>query len=132
MHSVIWEGGIAIVDDEKVIIELYNIIFRMKGIPVTFIAYDGEEAVRKFRESSPRPQVMIMDYRMPIMDGVEAARTILSLEPDTKIIFVSADTGAREEAMKAGAAAFLEKPAGLKEIIDQVEKVMSQKSTIVK
>ncbi|CAJ37575.1 predicted response regulator [Methanocella arvoryzae MRE50] len=104
----------------------------MKGIPVTFIAYDGEEAVRKFRESSPRPQVMIMDYRMPIMDGVEAARTILSLEPDTKIIFVSADTGAREEAMKAGAAAFLEKPAGLKEIIDQVEKVMSQKSTIVK
>ena len=132
MHKGIRESGIAIVDDERVIIEFYNIIFGMKGIPVAFTAYDGEDAVKKFRESAPRPQVMLMDYRMPIMDGVEAARIIMSLEPDTKIIFVSADSGAREEAMNVGAAAFLEKPVGLKEIIDQVEKVVSQKSTIVK
>ncbi|WP_424359646.1 response regulator [Methanocella sp. MCL-LM] len=126
MQKVKWDSGIAIVDDERVIIEFYRKVFEMMGIPVAFIAYDGEDAVKKFQECSPRPQVMLMDYRMPIMDGLEAAKMIRSIEPDMKIIFVTADSGAREEAMKVGAAAFLEKPVGLKDIVTQVEKVVKK------
>lgn len=132
MQKVKWDSGIAIVDDERVIIEFYRKVFEMMGVPVAFIAYDGEDAVKKFRECCPRPQVMLMDYRMPIMDGLEAAKMIRKIDPDMKIIFVTADSGAREEAMNAGAAAFLEKPVGLKEIVVQVEKVVSKEPAIAK
>ncbi len=125
MQNVTRECGIAIVDDERVIVEFYRKIFDMKHIPVVFVAYDGHEAVQKFKESPVKPQVMIMDFRMPTMDGIEAAKSILSMEPETKIIFVTADPGAKGEAMKLGAAGFIEKPVGLKEIMAQVELVMN-------
>ena len=132
MQNVKWDSGIAIVDDERVIIEFYRKVFEMMGIPVAFIAYDGEEAVKKFQECSSRPQVMLMDYRMPIMDGLEAAKMIKGIDPDIKIIFVTADSGAREEAMNIGASAFLEKPVGLKDIVTQVEKVVNKERAIAK
>lgn len=126
MENVKWDSGIAIVDDERVIVEFYRKIFEMMSIPVTFVAYDGEDAVKKFRECGSRPQIMLMDYRMPIMDGLEAAKIIMKTAPDVKIIFITADSGAREEAMKIGAAAFLEKPVCLKDIVSQVERVANK------
>lgn len=131
MQNEACDSGIAIVDDERVIVEFYRKIFDMKRIPVVFVAYDGHEAVRKFQNSPVKPQVMIMDFRMPTMDGIEAAKSIMSMEPKTKIIFVTADPGARAEAMNLGAAGFIEKPVGLKEIMAQVELVMSGQHSAV-
>jgi two-component system chemotaxis response regulator CheY len=126
MQNGVCGSGIAIVDDERVIVEFYRKIFDMKQIPVVFVAYDGNEAVKKFQESPVKPQVIIMDFRMPTMDGIEAAKSIMNMEPKTKIIFVTADPGSKTEAMKLGAAGFIEKPVGLKEIMAQVELVLNE------
>ena len=111
-------------DDETAIVDMYTKILRASKIPIAFVAYDGEDAVRKFIDSNPRPQIVIMDYRMPAMSGLEASKRIWQIEPSTKIIFISADTGVREEALSAGATAFIQKPASLKDIIIEVKCVI--------
>lgn len=52
------------------------------------MAYNGREAVELFKAAAKRPDVIIMDHRMPIARGVEAARHILALYPGVKIIFL--------------------------------------------
>lgn len=113
----------AIVDDEQTLVEVYRKIFETRGIHIFFVAYDGEEAVRLFEEQNPRPRVVLMDYRMPGVNGVEATRRILSMDAEVKVVFISADEGIREEAIRAGAVAFVQKPATLKEIIETIERI---------
>ena len=112
-------------DDEAAIVDMYSKILTASKIPIAFVAYDGEDAIRKFEDSNPKPQIVIMDYRMPAMNGLEASKRIWKIEPETKIIFISADTGVRDEALKAGAAAFIQKPASLKEIVLEVKCVIN-------
>jgi len=120
-----YNGGIAIVDDERSIVDIYRKILIAKNIPIAFIAYDGREAVDKFTSSMPRPKVILMDFRMPSMNGLEASEMIWQIEPTTSIIIVSADSGVKEEVMKAGAAGFIQKPASLREIVQEVECVIN-------
>ncbi len=115
--------GIAIVDDERSLVEVYRQIFATRGIPVFFVAYDGEEAVRLFGEHNPRPRVVLMDYRMPGVNGVEATKRLLRMDAGVKVIFISADDSVREEAIKAGAVAFILKPATMGEILQMVESI---------
>jgi two-component system chemotaxis response regulator CheY len=114
---------VAIVDDERSLVEVYQKILEMKGIPVCFVAYDGDEAVKLFKKHNPRPCVVLMDYRMPMVNGVEATKQILKMDSETKVIFISADERVRSEAIKAGAVMFVQKPASMKEIIAAVEGV---------
>lgn len=116
--------GIAIVEDEREIVNIYQIAFARRKLPVCFVAYDGREAVKMFRSASPRPGIILMDHRLPGMTGVEAAKKILDLAPDTKIIFLSADANVKQEALKAGALTFLKKPATLKEVNSAIDNAM--------
>lgn len=113
-------------DDEAAIVDMYSKVLMMSNIPIAFVAYDGHEAVSKFDCSNPKPQVIIMDYRMPSMNGLEASKIIWKMEPCTKIIFISADSGVKEEAIKAGAAGFIQKPASLRQIVVEVKCVISK------
>ena len=120
----------AIVDDEKDLIVVYQKALAKKGIPVCFVANDGLEAVRKFTGCDSKPSVVIMDYRLPIMNGIEATREMLKLEPETKIIFVSGDISAKEDALKAGAFHFLKKPTSIREITNLVTQAMSSDKSV--
>ena len=125
MQNRVCDGGIAIVDDERSIVDIYSKILISKKIPIAFVAYDGEEAVDKFMSCMHRPKVVLMDFRMPLMNGIEASKRIWKIEPSTRIIFISADSGVKEEAIKAGAAGFIQKPASLREIVVEVECVIN-------
>jgi two-component system chemotaxis response regulator CheY len=115
--------GIAIVDDEQSLVEVYRRIFEIRGIPVFFVAYDGEEAVRLFEEHNPRPRVVLMDYRMPGVNGIQAMKRIRKMDSEVKVVFISADERVREEAIREGAVAFVQKPASMKEILETVESI---------
>ena len=128
MAAACGRGSVAIVDDEQSLVEVYQRIFAMSGIDVCFVAYDGLEAVRKFETHNPRPTIVLMDYRMPGTDGVEATKQILSMDSRVKIIFISADENVREEAILAGACMFVQKPASVKEILSAVEDVAARHS----
>jgi len=113
-------AGVAIVDDDAGLVRTYEMIFRKKRMPVAFVAYDGRSALDQFRNASARPGVIIVDHRMPLMDGLELTREIKRLEPCTKVVFVSADDSIRQHALAAGADTFLKKPVGLKAILESV------------
>ena len=115
--------GVAIVDDERSLVEVYRKIMLLKGIPICFVAYDGEEAVRLFEAHNPRPCIVLMDYRMPGVNGIQATMRILSKDAKAKIIFISADDSVREDAINAGAVMFVQKPASMKEILKAVKRV---------
>ena len=112
--------GIAIIEDEKELIKVYERLFKSRGITVCFTAVDGFEGVRKFAECKPRPSIMLMDYRLPTMNGTDAARQILQIEPKTRILLISADANAESEAMAAGAYLFLKKPVSIYDIIKAI------------
>jgi len=115
--------SVLIVDDELFIVELYRDILQLRGYRVMGTAFDGEEALKKYGSSQEKPDVIIMDHRMPIMNGVEATKEIMRLNPRQKVIFVSADVLVEKEARDAGAVDFLPKPFRMDDLIEKMEKI---------
>lgn len=109
-------AGIAVVEDERALVDVLLKLFAKRGIRVCFVAYDGGEAILKFLRSTPKPHIVLMDYRMPTVNGIEATVEILKIDPETRIIFLSADIDVKADALKAGAMIFLKKPASIKDI----------------
>jgi two-component system, chemotaxis family, chemotaxis protein CheY len=118
--------GIVIVEDEKALVRLYERTLAKNGIAICFIAYDGLEAVKKYMECTPPPHAIIMDYRLPIMNGIEATKEILKFDPQVKVVFLSADMDVKEEAMRAGAFMFLLKPVSLDILVDSVKRAIGK------
>jgi len=115
--------SVLIVDDELFIVELYRDILQLRGYKVVGTAFDGEEALRKYGNILEKPDVIIMDHRMPIMNGVEATKKIMSMNPKQKVIFVSADVLVEKEARDAGAIEFLPKPFRMDDLIEKMQKI---------
>jgi FixJ family two-component response regulator len=117
-------GSVAVVDDEPQLVRTYELLFKRRQIPVSFVAYDGRDAIEKFTGASPRPGVVIVDNRLPSMSGIDVVKALLAIEPGTRIIFISGDDGVREESLAAGATVFLKKPTPLKEITETINSLL--------
>jgi DNA-binding NarL/FixJ family response regulator len=115
---------ILIVDDkERVRRDLRTALGLMRGLEVIGEAADGLEALRQAEKLSP--DVVLMDLKMPRMDGFEAARQIKDrhLARGVVALTIYADNTARERAARVGVDAFVEKGTPiqtLNEIIRQV------------
>ncbi len=116
---------ILIVDDEPTLHELYGEILAFSGHEIAANAYSCDEAVEIFKEMHDPPEVVIMDHRMPNKDGVETTKELLKLNPNTKILFASADTAAKDDAMNSGACSFLSKPFAVSDLLAGVEEVVT-------
>jgi YesN/AraC family two-component response regulator len=77
------------------------------GIDIVGEAADGREAVQLAEQY--RPDVVLMDVRMPVMDGLEATRIIKDRWPEVKVIMLTMYPSHQAEALAAGADAFLVK-----------------------
>jgi DNA-binding NarL/FixJ family response regulator len=116
-----------LVDDQKLFVESlqYVIESRAGDIEVVGIARDGREAVEFVADH--RPDMILMDVRMPSMDGVEAMRVIHELHPDVRVLMLSTfeDDDLVREAIRHGAVGYLIKNMAPEELIDSVRAVMS-------
>jgi len=76
------------------------------------MASDGQEAFTLFRDSARRPDLILMDLHMPVMDGYESAKKIREISPDVPIIAMTADviTGVKEKYEACGITQFISKP----------------------
>ena len=100
------------------------------GHEIVSEAVNGVEGVEKFRLY--KPDVVTMDITMPVMDGIEAVREIIEIYPGAKVIMVTA-AGQKTnmvEALKRGAADFIQKPFDSAVIINTIEKVLEIKFQI--
>lgn len=119
-----YNSGVAIVDDEPKVVRTYELLFKRRQIPLSFYAYDGAEAIMKFKKANPRPKLVIIDYRLRTMTGLDVLKAIIAEEPATKIIFISGDDNARKMSIDAGAHLFLKKPVGIKEITEAINTLL--------
>ncbi|WP_067129833.1 response regulator transcription factor [Microtetraspora malaysiensis] len=117
---------VLVADDQSVVREgLVLLLGLLPGIEVVGSAGDGEAALRLV--AAERPDVVLMDLRMPRMDGVEATRRIRAEFPGTQVVVLTtyADDESVFAALRAGARGFLTKSADADEIARAVEAVMN-------
>ena len=68
---------ILLVDDERDLLMIYEKLLALEGHDVVDSASNGKEAIEKFGELPIKPDIIIMDYRMPVLDGLVAMKEIL-------------------------------------------------------
>jgi two-component system chemotaxis response regulator CheY len=99
-------------------------ILKTSGFNVIGKACNGEEAIKVYQNFSVNLDIILMDHRMPIKNGIEATKEILRIDNHTKIIFTSADKSIKKLALSIGAISFLEKPFSFAELVKEIEKVL--------
>jgi len=112
---------VVLVEDNQVFREALELLLGLRDdIEVVASVADGNAAVPACIEH--RPDVMVMDYRLPGLDGVQATRAVLYACPDVRVVVLTASANLREmEALReAGAVACLTKDTDLEEIIDTI------------
>ncbi len=116
---------IFLVDDDSDILVLYRIMIeRNNEYTVLDVATNGQEAIEKYKKFNKKPDLIVMDHRMPVKNGVETAIEILELDGNARILFVSADVSVREEALEIGTIGFLEKPSSMNVLLDGIERAL--------
>jgi CheY-like chemotaxis protein len=113
-----WPRSILIVDDSEdtrillgYILEKYTLYF----------AADGQEAIEKYEQYLP--DLVLMDIILPTLDGIAATEKILSLNPDAKIIGLTAAGSEKVDCiLSSGAVECLEKPVNYDVLVETVKK----------
>jgi len=104
---------VVVADDQTIVREgLVTLLSTMQDIEVIGSAGDGEQAVALVRQTSP--DVVLMDLRMPGLDGIEATRRIRAELPAVQVVVLTtyADDESIVQALRAGAIGYLTKDAG--------------------
>ena len=116
---------VLIVEDAPYIREVFRDALELHNHVIAGEAINGVEAIDKYR--ALKPDVVLMDLLMPVMDGISAIKKIIELDPKAKIVVVSAISkrSIRDEAMRAGAIDFVAKPFGIKRLLDSVSDACS-------
>ncbi|MBC2703221.1 response regulator [Desulfobacula sp.] len=117
---------VLIVDDEKDFVEMFSLRLEGQGEKV-FIAYSGKDALKILENVAI--DVVILDIRMPGMDGIDTLRQIKILHPIVEVILLTGhgSTETAVEGMKLGAFDYLMKPADFKDIKVKMENARKRK-----
>jgi DNA-binding NarL/FixJ family response regulator len=122
---------VLVVDDQRVVREgLGTLLGLLEGIEVVGTAADGQEAVDLAIRT--RPDVILMDLRMPHCDGVEATRRLREQDAGIKVLVLTtyADDRSVIDALRAGARGYLTKDVGAEGIRDALARVTSGQAVI--
>jgi two-component system NarL family response regulator len=131
-HPVNMESiGILLADDHAVVREgLVSVIGRQSNFRLVAEGKNGKEAVDLYEKE--RPDIVLLDLRMPIMDGIEAMRQILQKDPSARVVILT--TYETEEdifrALQSGAAGYFLKESPVQEIITCIQTVASGRTWI--
>jgi len=123
---------ILLVDDQRDILKLLHSTLDTLGQEMEIIeAPSGEEALLEAIRS--KVDLLVSDYRLPGMSGVELMHKVRTRYPDVRVILITGmtDRKARDEILDAGAAAVFDKPISLTDFLDAVERSLGWNRTIL-
>jgi DNA-binding NarL/FixJ family response regulator len=119
-------ASVLVVDDHALVrTGVVNIISNAPDLEVVAEAADGQEAIEAYRKH--RPDVVLLDLRMPVMEGAEAVRQIRELDPAAKVIILTTyDTDEDiSRALKAGAKAYVLKDISADALVTCIHTVLA-------
>ena len=117
---------IFVVDDEPMLLELASVILQPLGYALRTFR-DPDSAIKQFADSDPRPALIITDYAMHNMNGLDLIHECRRLKPQQKIILVSGTVSQdvyRHSPVKPDI--FLAKPYHARQLVDAVESLLSR------
>ena len=112
------------VDDDLTLLSLYKIELSEEGYKV-ILAKDGKEALSEFVQE--KPDVVVMDIRMPVMDGIEALTAMLGKDRQIQVILNTAFPQYKENFMTWGAEAYVLKSSDLTELKQKIREVLDRR-----
>jgi DNA-binding NarL/FixJ family response regulator len=118
---------VALIEDNDVFREALEMLLELQsGLEVVASAADGDDAVALCREHSP--DVVVMDYRLPRIDGVQATKLLLEACPEVAVVVLTASANLREvDALyAAGAVACLTKDEPLEDIVAAIRRAAAK------
>ena len=121
------KGLIMLVDDEDIVLDVGTQMIEKIGYSV-IKAKNGKEAIALFRKHRAQVSLVILDLRMPEMDGECAYELLKEIEPEIKVL-ISSGCSLRDEAnqnLKYGCNGFIQKPFNLKTLSQKVEELITQ------
>lgn len=116
---------ILIVDDNEAIHDLFREYFEAQGCCAE-TACNGQEGIRKYRET--KPDVVLMDMRMPVMNGYEASKSIKDIDPGAKILLVTGhpeDPLATQSLNEGYVYSIIPKPFNLKNLFQEINNLIA-------
>ena len=109
----------AVVEDDEDLVFIYSRILKDQGYDSVFVARSGEEIIHWISTDMESPDVIIMDYKLPAINGLDAAREVVRHSPETKIIMATAHDEIKAEAESLGFS-FLRKPFSMKTLASEM------------
>ena len=115
---------VVVEDHEQFRRYIYSTLEKASELQVVDIASDGLAAVQKAEQL--RPDLILLDIGLPKLNGIEAARRIRMLSPETKILFVSQESSADvvREALGTGASGYVVKSDAGSELLEAVSAIL--------
>jgi len=109
--------GVLVVDDEASLLALLDIGLRHHGFTV-WLAADGHEAVELYQQHHQEIAVVLLDVRMPRLDGIQALQALQHINPQVRCCFMTGQAGALADTqlLELGAAGVLRKPFSLVDV----------------
>jgi len=125
------EIKVLLVDDEDEFVKSLSERIQMRDIE-SGVAFNGEEALGIVDEDIP--DVMVLDLKMPGIDGMEVLRRVRKTYPDVQVIMLTGHGSEKDEreARRLGAFEYLQKPTEIDRLVETIKKAYKHKKTIEK
>jgi two-component system response regulator HydG len=120
------EPMVLLVDDDISLLKTMSFILRRRGCFIT-VAQSGDEAIRMVREDPF--DVIFMDVKMPIMNGLECYENIRGIRPDATVVMMTAYAveDLVQKALQEGAYGVMYKPLDMEEVLRLIEEIADGK-----
>jgi YesN/AraC family two-component response regulator len=111
-----FSGSVLLVDDEAHIRKFISLLLRHLGVDRIFEASNGSLALEVYKKE--RPDLVMLDVNMPVMDGIETLRALKEINPDCVVVMLTslANRQTIDDAVALGAANYIRKDAPNEEI----------------
>lgn len=117
---------VLIADDEDDILSLIENFLLIFGHNVIAKAHNGREAVEIYKNLQNKPDIVLLDYIMPVLNGLDAAKELLAFHPDCNIVIVTAHDGIEVISSKIGVKFVLKKPFNYTDLDGVIKKVLTR------
>ena len=126
MDGQVFYGTILVVDDEAKVVHFINGVFTPRGYQV-LTAMSGDEALKLVDELYDEINLVLLDLRMPGLDGIEVLKTIKKKHPEISVGILTAYEERKADCMKNNADFFVAKPYSLRDLYERVEEIVKKR-----